>query len=57
MPLLPTFTPFNLLELSACVKEMDRIFAHNRNKYGDKGSPCLKPYDGVKDLVKFPFIN
>ena len=49
--------PLIFLRASAWVKEMDKIFAHMRKRYGDKGSPYLRPWEGLKDLVILPFIN
>lgn len=30
---------------------------NNTNKYGDRGSPCLSPLEGLNQLVKEPFYS
>jgi len=44
-----TFTPIPDLDvLAALLIARLRTFIQRMNKYGDKGSPCLRPLDGLK---------
>jgi hypothetical protein len=37
-------------------KREDKPSAHNRKRYGEIGSPCRIPLDGLKTLDKTPLI-
>ena len=39
----------------AQISKPEKTFAQRINKYGERGSPCLKPLDGLKDLPGIPF--
>ena len=56
-PPLQDTTPFkSWLSIALRMKE-ERPSAQNRNRYGDKGSPCLMPRDGVMKPLVSPLIR
>jgi hypothetical protein len=48
---LHTLTPSMPPTSSSYNKRLDNPSAHNKNKYGDRGSPCRRPLVGVNMSV------
>jgi len=57
MPFLSILTPLILYWFSAFMSARERMFAHIRNKYEERGFPCLSPFLGVKDLEMLPLMR
>ena len=56
-PPLQDNTPLNCWFSMALRMRKERPLAHRRNRYEDKGSPCLMPQDGVMNPLASPLIR
>jgi hypothetical protein len=48
-PFLDKLTGFQTLLSTACKIACDRLSMHMTNRYGDRGSPCLRPLVGENE--------
>ena len=54
---LPILMPFRCFSLSCLSRAQDKMLAHIRKRYGERGSPYLRPLLGLKTLLGVPFIR
>ena len=54
---MPILIPFAKYLGPEFFNKEDNPSTHNRNKYGDIGSPCQSPLDGLKKLEYSPFTR
>ncbi|QHO31590.1 Putative ovule protein [Arachis hypogaea] len=53
---LANLIPLIILLFWALISNFERTFAQSTNKFGDKGSPYLRPLEGLKLLLGAPLI-
>ena len=53
----PILIPLMLLFCSLLMRAQERTLAHKMKRYGDRGSPCLRPLDGTIVLEGLALIK